>query len=506
MNCHLFVRHAARPIICLFTLLIGITLYGCSGDHSTRDHSTRDHSTPLIITGVDQQPHIYQDGGKIVGLDVDIATLATGNAGVEHSLVMESSFTDAYNKTKAGPNRALLGINYSKERKDDFKWVGPTSKSEFYIFAKKSAGIGSSIGLEACKKIESIAVVGDGWLETITLENFGFKNLRYYPTYKEALAAFDRGDVKAMASEMLQMGYATAGKYAITDIDFCMCYKTTFSYMAFSKDVDDSVINSIQGRLDVLIASGKTYEILKTYVPEAIPQISPGLLQLFTEKAPPYNFRTGPLLQYQTAGSSVDIVNTIQTRIGGYVSSIDLVNWFDGYANALELPNSALFTTARTDEREKLFQWVGPIATMTPRFYTLKAKNITAATLNDAKSLRVSTPDQWYTYDYLVKNGFGKIVGNAYTAVDAFKQMLDGTSDALLIEAESIDWLCNDTGTSRDTLSQLPITDPAQLKGYIAFSLNTPHKTVAQWQSALDAMKADGAFDRILLRWGLAAP
>ena len=493
MNCNPTVERTARPFIYFLTLLLSTGLWGCSSN------STQ----PIVIVGTEQQPHIYQDGGKIVGMDADIATLAASNAGLNYSLAMESSFRDAYDKTKAGPNRALVGINYSKERKDDFKWAGPTSKSGFYIFAKKSTGIGSSIGLELCKNIESIAVVNDGWLETISLEDLGFANLRYYPSYKEAFAAFDHGDVKAMASEMLQMGYAIVGKYAVTDIDFCMCYKTAFSYMALSKDVDDSVANSIQSRLDVLIASGKTYEILQTYVPEAIPQISPGLLQLFMEVMPPYNFHTGPLLQYQPAGSSVDIVNTIQVRLGGYVSSISSMNWFDAYANVLELPSSALITTARTAERENLFQWVGPIATMTPRFYALKANNIAAATLNDAKALRVSTPDHWYTYDYLVSNGFGKIVGNAYTAADSFKQLLNGTADALLMETEAIDWLCNETGTPRDTIFQLPIVDPPQQNGHIAFSLNTPQETVAQWQKALNAMKDDGTFGRILLSWGL---
>jgi polar amino acid transport system substrate-binding protein len=499
MNYHQFLRRAAKPLFYLLPLLLCFAIYGCGGDSGSK-------VAPLIITGVDLQPHIYQDGGKVAGLDVDIATLATSNAGVEHSLVMESSFTEAYNKTKVGPNRALLGINYSKERKDDFKWVGPTSKSEFYIFAKKGTGIGSFIGLEACKKIESIAVVGDGWLETITLENLGFKKpqLQYYPTYKEAFAAFDRGDVKAMASEMLQMGYATAGKYAIADIDFCICYKTAFFYMAFSKDVEDSVIQSIQSRLDVLITSGKTFEILKTYVTEAVPQLSPGLLQLFMEDLPPFNYRIGTLLQYQPAGSSVDIVNMIQVRLGGYVSSIAKMQWFDAYANVLELPNSALITTARTAERENLFQWVGPIATLTAHFYKRTDSSITAATLNDAKALKVITPNQWFTMDYLVTNGFGNIVGNSYTALDSFKQLLNGTADALLMTDESIDWLCNETGTPRDTLSQLPITGPPQLNGYIAFSLNTPQKTVAQWQAALDVIKAVGAFDRILLGWGLS--
>lgn len=503
MNHYLFVSRVTRPVIYLFTLLLSIAQCGCSGDSG--NSNTKIKTVPLVIAGTDQQPYIYQDGGKIVGWDAEIATLAASNAGVEYSLVMENNFTDAYNKTKAGPNRALIGISYSKERKDDFKWVGPTTKTLFYIFAKKSYGYGTAIGLEACKKIKSIAVVGDGWFETITLENLGFKNLRYYPTYAEAFAAFDRGDVEAISSEMALMSVTAKaqGKYTLSDVDLCMCYKYAFSYIAFSKDVDDRVINSIQSSLNTLITSGKAYEIFKGNSTNVIPSMSPGLLQLFTESAPPFNYVTGPPLKFQPAGSSVDIVNAIQVRLGGYISPISVTSWFNAYANVLELPNSALFTTARTAERENLFQWVGPIATMTPRFYTLKTRNITAATLNDAKTLRVSTPDLWYTYDYLVSNGFGKIVGNSNTAVDAFNKLLDGTADALLMESEAIDWLCQETGTPRDSIFQLPITDPQQEVGYIAFSLNTPQQTVAQWQAALDAIKTEGAFDRILLGWGL---
>ena len=73
------------------------------------------------------------------------------------------------------------------------------------------------------------------------------------------------------------------------------------------------------------------------------------------------------------------------------------------------------------------------------------------------------------------------------------------------MDAEAIDWLCKETGTLRDTIFQLPITDPPQEVGYIAFSLNTPQQTVAQWQAALDAIKTEGAFDQILLGWGLDA-
>lgn len=37
--------------------------------------------------------------------------------------------------------------------------------------------------------------------------------------------------------------------------------------------------------------------------------------------------------------------------------------------------------------------------------------------------------------------------------------------------------------------------------GYLAFSLATPDAEVAQWQAALDALKADGSFLRVFKRW-----
>jgi hypothetical protein len=45
------------------------------------------------------------------------------SAGGAHTMIIRSL---AYNKTKAGPNGALLGINYSEAGKDNFKWLDYT--------------------------------------------------------------------------------------------------------------------------------------------------------------------------------------------------------------------------------------------------------------------------------------------------------------------------------------------------------------------------------------------
>jgi ABC-type amino acid transport substrate-binding protein len=65
--------------------------------------------------------------------------------------------------------------------------------------------------------------------------------------------------------------------------------------------------------------------------------------------------------------------------------------------------------------------------------------------------------------------------------------------------ADDMKWLAEAKG--------VPLTDftrhieALSMDGYIAFSLNTPATLVQQWQSSLNAMKADGTFEVIRKKW-----
>lgn len=97
----------------------------------------------------------------------------------------------------------------------------------------------------------------------------------------------------------------------------------------------------------------------------------------------------------------------------------------------------------------------------------------------------IATPEDWFTYDYLVNNGFQNIVATSQTSMEAFEQLLNG---------------------------EVPLSHLTQhmqasnLKDYIVFSLNTPASTVEQWQQHLDAMKADATFNTIWNRWFEGSP
>lgn len=83
-------------------------------------------------------------------------------------------------------------------------------------------------------------------------------------------------------------------------------------------------------------------------------------LVFLTEAYPPYNMIEGGELR----GMAVDLLLAATERSGMALkrSSITLQPWPRSYLRALRGPNVVLFSTTRTEQRESLFQWVGPIA------------------------------------------------------------------------------------------------------------------------------------------------
>lgn len=482
-----------KQCVNLFLMALVLFTIGCEQKETVG-------TTPITVSGIDFKPNFFQLDGKIVGIDADIAAQALKNAGISADFNMASSWEEAYQSILTGSNKALLSVAYTKERKDLFKWAGPTCKRGYEIFAKASSGVAGSIGVEASKSIESIAVVRN-WDKTTLLEEMGFTNLSYYNSYEEAINAFKNDEVKAIASDqVLFLEAVTFDYYMQQKISVTCIFEDAFFYIAFSKDVDDQIVKRCQDAIDALIVNGSTFDIYREYVPYAVKEMVPSIIQLATEIDPPFNYLSEVIgAQTFPVGSAVDMVNEMQVQ-SSYKNPISITSWVSAYELIQFMPNYALFTMARTPERENLFQWVGPISTTTACFYTRTASGIEIKTLDDAKALAtIATPKGWFSHDFLIENGFQNIVTTAYTSEEAFNQLMSGEADALLLYEIGAKWLCDKTGTPQADLSkQLQV---AQYNDYIAFSLSTSPTIVAQWQSNLDAMKADGRFETIWKKW-----
>lgn len=226
--------------------------------------------------------------------------------------------------------------------------------------------------------------------------------------------------------------------------------------------------------------------------------LTPGLqaapLQLYTEDYPPLNFsRDG-----KPTGLGVEVVEEILRRTQQH-AHIQVVPWARGYQKALTEPNSGLFVTMRTAEREKLFKWVGPIAVAVTSFYALKGSGMTISSLDDARQLgTIAVPRQWYSFQTLKAQNMPNLYG-----VLGPKQMMT------MLRHRRVNLVVADNLTLPDLLALGNLTpdDVEPLHSflhsyaYIAFSLDTDDGLIDQWQRSLDQMKADGSFRAICQRW-----
>jgi len=158
----------------------------------------------------------------------------------------------------------------------------------------------------------------------------------------------------------------------------------------------------------------------------------------------------------------------------------------------------------RTQEREKLFKWVGPVVVTVTSFYALKNSGLRITSLDDAKKAgTIALPRQWYSFQTLQAQGMPNLYG-----VLGPRQMMSMLRyrRVPLVVADNV------TLASLLALAELKPADVEPLyafmntHAYIAFSPSTDDKLIEQWQTALDQMKADGRFAAIYQKWLPGAP
>jgi polar amino acid transport system substrate-binding protein len=166
---------------------------------------------------------------------------------------------------------------------------------------------------------------------------------------------------------------------------------------------------------------------------------------------------------------------------------------------ALSNPNVVLFSTERTEKREKLFQWVGPVGKNSAIFYAKKGSGIRINSLEEARKIAaIATTTDWFTEQYLKSKGFTNLVSSSLPVTNV-KQLMNGEVQISVFTDITIPEIVKNAGYSMDDLE--PVFTVSNTYFYIAVSLGTPDEMVKKWQSVLDGLKADGTFEKIYRRY-----
>jgi polar amino acid transport system substrate-binding protein len=215
-------------------------------------------------------------------------------------------------------------------------------------------------------------------------------------------------------------------------------------------------------------------------------------LTLLTEENAPFNY----MEKGKLVGSATEIVLDMAVRASMTVQT-EVLSWDKAYVRAQGERDTCLFSTARLENRERLFLWVGPVATNLWAVYGKGDFAPTIRTVKDLSVYRIGTVIRDAKNDFLREN--------AVTDLRPVRE--DGLNPPRLFlprdDPDHIDLWITGLYSGRDTAKAAKVPElklvlvASEQPMFLACNPQTDRKIVKALADALDSMKADGSFKRI---------
>ena len=210
-------------------------------------------------------------------------------------------------------------------------------------------------------------------------------------------------------------------------------------------------------------------------------------LTLLTEEYPPLNFSTDG--GQTVVGLSTDVLREALGR-AGMPASFALHPWRNAYRMAQETPDTCVYTTVRTEAREKQFKWVGPLASTHWTLYALADSPIKGNSLNELKRYVVGG----YQHDAksLYMQSLGFRVDEANTEQQSLKKLAARRVDLWVSSTNSAPWNARALGVKIK-----PVYTLKEVFGYAACNPAVPDADIDRLNATLRQMRSDGTYERL---------
>lgn len=222
-------------------------------------------------------------------------------------------------------------------------------------------------------------------------------------------------------------------------------------------------------------------------------------LVLMSEEFPPYNFSRDGKLQ----GTSIDLMvlclEKLHSKLGR--KDIKILPWARSYHSLLTEKNTVLFAMTRTPQREHLFKWVGPISDSLNVLIAKKTSNIRIRDSKNIVQYKIG----------VVRDDAGEqlVVEKLGIAKDHLDIASEARFNILKLDAGRIDLFAYDENVAKWVIKQEGL-NPSDFetvkvigKGYHYFGFNrdTPDAVIRQFQNALDEIKKEGRYLKIINKY-----
>ena len=222
-------------------------------------------------------------------------------------------------------------------------------------------------------------------------------------------------------------------------------------------------------------------------------------LNIVTEHLAPFQI----INDNKISGFSTEVVREILDRTT-YNHRIKANPWTISYQQAIKSKNTCIYSMAYTEERNKLFQWTGELVRSTTSFYSLKSRNITLKTFEDARKHNIAVIKDDVTHHFLLSKGFieskNLYVLENYDALLTMLERRKSSIDLVILNDELLKNRLHSLALESKYNKNLRINE-LDFIFHLACNLNMPKEIINNISSSLSAIKKDGTYERIKDKW-----
>jgi polar amino acid transport system substrate-binding protein len=223
-------------------------------------------------------------------------------------------------------------------------------------------------------------------------------------------------------------------------------------------------------------------------------------LTLLTENFPPYNFGS----RDNVVGINAELISTA-CSIAKVNCTFELLPWQRAFKMASTEPNSGIFSTARTPNREDYFIWVGPLVSSHGCFYRLKSRDDIVVTNSDSLKNYTVGIARGDTYEAVLKKMGFKEGENFLTFAnkhDDSKLFRLGRMDLMIGSSLTLASQLHEAGLNIDDVFPVLAIDDASLGGnFLALNKDGDPAVATSLQNALNLLKQNGKVESIVSRY-----
>ena len=223
-----------------------------------------------------------------------------------------------------------------------------------------------------------------------------------------------------------------------------------------------------------------------------------GRIALLTEENAPFNFTDDGAVK----GIAVDLILAAMKGAGREASPADIqvVPWARAYDAVQSQPGTMLFSMARTQERERLFAWVGPIYKAQIGLVARRSRNIRVSSPSELSAYAIATVRDGAPEQLLVKAGVPEKALDRGNGIEAnLKKLLAGRVDMVAFNIPAVMYNLMRLGEDPSEFAVVYVLRELDL--HYAFHTATDPALLKDVQGALDRIRSSGDYESIVRRY-----